>query len=102
MPNAYFSRLPLEKAIDTIVSGSKRCLICVTYHPDFIAEDPKYNKFDVLFTSQNQSDATKQLRKAIEYAKKYGDKCNNEVTPTFNELIERPSDTYCVFIRYQI
>jgi len=102
MPNAYFSRLPLKKAVDTIVSGSKRCLICITYQPDYIAEDPNYNNYDVLFTSHNKSEATKELRKAIGYAKVYNDKCKNTNIPTFEDLIEQPSNTYCVYIRYQL
>jgi|WetSurMetagenome_2_1015567.scaffolds.fasta_scaffold1048836_1 hypothetical protein len=66
MTNPYFSKLPLEKAIDTIVSGSKRFKLEGTNHEEFIAEDPDYIKWDVLFTSTDKREATKRLRKAID------------------------------------
>jgi hypothetical protein len=93
--------MPLEQAINKIVSGSKKCLICVTYNPDFISEDPNYNKFEVLFTSTHKSEVIRQLRKSINYANHYGDRCQNDDIPKFEDLNEEESDSYTVFIRYK-
>lgn len=102
MPNTYFSRQPLETAIRTIVTVSVRCKVCLTYSPNFIAEDPNYNNWDVLFTSKNKSEVIRKLNEAIQLAKMYGEKCKNVDAPKFEDLIEEPSDSYTLFIRYHI
>jgi hypothetical protein len=101
MPNTYFQRQPLEESIKTLASGKKRCLICVTYNPEFIAEDPKYINWDVLYTSKDYSEFSRQLRKAFALAKRYaGDKCLNVDLPKLTDLIESQTDSYTIFIRY--
>lgn len=102
MPNPYFSRLPLDEAIKTLASNSLRCEICVTYHSDFLVEDPNYDKCDTLRTSTNKSEITRQLKEAYTYTIRYGrERCKNSGVPKFEDLKEELSDTYTIFIRYK-
>ena len=102
MPNTYFQRLPLEEAINTIASNSKKCEICVTFHPEFIGNVLQFDNYDVLFTSGNKAEVTRQLKKAVACAKRCaGENCKNEDIPKFDNLIESKSDSYTIFIRYQ-
>jgi len=101
MYNTYFSRQPLDEAIKTIATGSKGCLICVTYHPDFIAEDPSYKNWDVLYSSNNLKEFLKQLNLAYANAKRYaGKNCKNSDVPRLEDLTESKTDNYTIFIRY--
>ena len=101
MYNTYFSRQPLDEAIKTIASGSKRCLICVTYHPEVIGEDPDYTCWDVLYTSNNLREFSKQLKLAYANAKRYaGENCKNSDIPKLEDLTESETDNYTIFIRY--
>lgn len=102
MYNTYFSRQPLDGAIKTIATGSKRCLICVTYHPDFIDEDPYYTSWDVLYSSNNLKEFSKQLKLAYANAKRYaGENCKNPNIPSLEHLKESETDNYTIFIRYK-
>jgi hypothetical protein len=102
MPNAYFQRLPLEESIKTLASGKKRCLICVTYQPEFIAEDPMYVNWDVLYTTTDFKEFSRQLRTAFALAKRYaGENCKNTDIPKLENVTEAKSDSFTIFIRYQ-
>lgn len=102
MYNTYFSRQPLDEAIKTIASSSKRCLICVTYNPEFIEEDPNYTSCDVLYKSNDLDEFSKQLKFAYAYAKRYaGENCKNSDIPSLENLQETKSNNYTIFIRYK-
>jgi len=103
MPNTYFQRQPLDEAIKTLASGCLRCEICcTTCKPDYIDTVPQYDKWDVLFISDNKAEVTRQLKMAFAYAKRYaGENCKNKDIPKFEDLKETKSDSYTIFIRYK-
>jgi hypothetical protein len=102
MPNTYFSRLPLDEAIKTLTSRCIRCEICVTYSSDSIAEDPLYDKWDILRTSTDKREVLRLLREAYALAKRHGgERCKNDNLPKFEDLKKEDRGSYTIFIRYK-
>jgi hypothetical protein len=76
-------------------------MICVTYHSETIAENPEFSNWDVIYTSNNQKEFSKQLKLAYAITKRFaGDNCKNSQIPSLIDLTESKTGNYTLFIRY--